>query len=171
MTSQTPPCAPWIKDFFTLRVIKRPHLSSSSIILSTSGHQGCVLSPALYFLYIHDCIPVHLSNIIIKLADNTTVIGLITGGDESAQRDGIKKTVSVSTGIWRKWVTVLALFSTGRCVERVQAFKVSGVVVSEDLSWSASTIRIINSTLSSWVCPGDATQRGKASGGLLLGGH
>lgn len=95
-----PSMCPWIKDFFTnrpLRVIKRPHLSSS-IILSTSGHQGCVLSPALYFLYIHDCIPVHLSNIIIKLADNTTVIGLITGGDESAQRDGIKKTVSVSTG-------------------------------------------------------------------------
>lgn len=163
-----PSMCPWIKDFFTnrpLRVIKRPHLSSS-IILSTSWPHGCVLSPALYFLYIHDCIPVQLNWLTIQLS-------LGWSQEELSQPRGMGlKRLSVSVlDIRRKWVTVLALFSMGRCVERVQAFKVSGVVVSEDLSWSASTTRIINSTLSSWVCPGDATQRGKASGGLLLGGN
>ncbi len=48
--------------------------------------QGCVLSPLLYSLYTHDCAATHSSNVIVKFADDTTVIGLITDNDETAYR-------------------------------------------------------------------------------------
>ncbi len=44
----------------------------------------CVLSPLLYSLYTHDCTATHSSNVIVKFADDTTVIGLITDNDETA---------------------------------------------------------------------------------------
>uniref|UniRef100_A0A669B6K4 Reverse transcriptase domain-containing protein n=1 Tax=Oreochromis niloticus TaxID=8128 RepID=A0A669B6K4_ORENI len=77
----TPICL-WIKDVLTNRphsVRLGPHLSST-ITLSTGSPQGCVLSPLLFTLYTSDCSPTHLSNTIIKFADDTTVVGLISRG-------------------------------------------------------------------------------------------
>ncbi|KAF7652731.1 hypothetical protein LDENG_00093340, partial [Lucifuga dentata] len=51
----------------------------------------CVLSPLLYSLYTYDCSPAFSTNSIIKFADDTTVIGLISGGDESAYRQEVQK--------------------------------------------------------------------------------
>jgi hypothetical protein len=47
----------------------------------------CVLSPFLFSLFTHDCVATHSSNSIIKFADNTTVVGLITNNDEIAYRE------------------------------------------------------------------------------------
>ncbi len=41
-------------------------------------------------LFTHNCIPVHGSNSIIKFADDTTVVGLISGNDEMAYRDEVQ---------------------------------------------------------------------------------
>jgi hypothetical protein len=49
-----------------------------------------VLSPLLYSLFTHDCTARHDSNTIIKFADNTTVVGLITDNDETAYREEIR---------------------------------------------------------------------------------
>jgi hypothetical protein len=46
-----------------------------------------VLSPLLYSLFTHDCMARHESNTIIKFADDTTVLGLITDNDETAYRE------------------------------------------------------------------------------------
>ena len=62
---------------------------SSTLTLSTGAPQGCVLSPLLYSLYTHDCVAKHTSNIIFKFADDTTILGLITDGDETAYRDEV----------------------------------------------------------------------------------
>jgi hypothetical protein len=43
-----------------------------------------MLSPLLYSLFTHDCVAKHTSNSIIKVADSTTVVGLITNNDETA---------------------------------------------------------------------------------------
>ena len=44
------------------------------------------MSLLLCTLYTYDCTSVHPSNSIIKFADDTTVVGLISGEDESAYR-------------------------------------------------------------------------------------
>ncbi len=49
---------------------------------------GLLLSPLLYSLYTHDCTATHSSNIIVKFADDTTVISLITDNDEMALQRG-----------------------------------------------------------------------------------
>ena len=56
---------------------------STSLTLNTGAPQGCVLSPFLYSLFTHDCVAMHASNSIIKFADDTTVVGLITNNDEN----------------------------------------------------------------------------------------
>jgi hypothetical protein len=54
-----------------------------------------VLSPLLYFLFTLDCVAKHASNSIIKFADNTTAVGLITNDDETAYREEVR-----ALGVW-----------------------------------------------------------------------
>ena len=49
-----------------------------------------MLSPLLYSLFTHDCVAMHPSNSIIKFADDTTVVGLITNNDETAYREEVR---------------------------------------------------------------------------------
>lgn len=83
-----PPTCTWTLDFLTNRkqaVKIGPHLSST-ITVSTGAPQGCLLSPLLYSLYTHDCTSSHPSTAIFKFADDTAVVGLITGWQVSLQR-------------------------------------------------------------------------------------
>ena len=64
--------------------------TSATLILNTGAPQGCVLSPLLYSLFTHDCMARHDSNTIIKFADDTTVVGLITDNDETAYREEVR---------------------------------------------------------------------------------
>ncbi len=77
----------WILDFLTGRsqVVRMGNNTSSPLTLNTGAPQGCVLSPLLYSLYTHDCTATH-SSISSIFADDTTVIGLITDNDETANR-------------------------------------------------------------------------------------
>ena len=76
-------------DFLTDRkqTVRICNLVSSPLVLNTGAPQGCVLRPLLFSPYTYDCKPRHDSNIIIKFADDTTVIGLISDDDESAYRE------------------------------------------------------------------------------------
>ena len=52
--------------------------------------QWRALSPFLYFLFTHDCTARHNSKTIIKFADDTTVVGLITDNDETVYREEVR---------------------------------------------------------------------------------
>ena len=78
----------WILNFLTDRpqVVRVGNNTSAMLILYTGASQGCMLCPLLYSLFTHDCVAKHDSNTIIKFADDTTVVGLITNSDKIPQR-------------------------------------------------------------------------------------
>ena len=84
---------PWFSIEQTAGCENRCNLSSSRT-LSTGSPEGCVLSPMLYSLFTYDCVSCHESTQILKFADDTTVLRLITNADESAYRDQVNKLIS-----------------------------------------------------------------------------
>uniref|UniRef100_A0A8C6L2U8 Reverse transcriptase domain-containing protein n=1 Tax=Nothobranchius furzeri TaxID=105023 RepID=A0A8C6L2U8_NOTFU len=157
----TPICR-WILNFLTNRpqVVRVGKYTSSSLILSTGTPQGCVLSPLLYSLFTHDCVAKHESNIIIKFADDTTIIGLITGNDEAAYREevtalhewcldnnlslNISKTKEMIVDYRKRPVREhRPIHINGVMVERVSSFKFLGVNITEDFSWTLHTDAVI----------------------------
>ncbi len=65
--------------------------SSSTRTISTGAPKGCILSPLLFSLYTNDCTSKDPSVKLLKFADDTTLIGLIQDGDESAYRQEVKE--------------------------------------------------------------------------------
>lgn len=60
--------------------------------MSMGSPQGCVLSPLLFYLLTHDCSATLSSKHIIKFADDTTVVDLISSNDESVYRMEVLET-------------------------------------------------------------------------------
>ncbi len=83
----------WITSFLTDRqqLVRLGKVSSSTRTISTGAPQGCVLSPLLFSLYTNDCTSKDPSVKLLKFADDTTLIGLIQDGDESAYRQEVKE--------------------------------------------------------------------------------
>ncbi|KAF0036611.1 hypothetical protein F2P81_011923 [Scophthalmus maximus] len=156
------PLRHWLMDFLTNRpqYVKSGHTCSTTITLNTGVPQGCVLSPFLYSLFTHDCRPVHGSNTIIKFADDTPVIGLISNNDETAYREEVQhlaawcadnnlllntsKTKELIVDFRRKrGSTHNPIHINGMAVERVSSFKFLGTHITEDLSWSTNTSSLL----------------------------
>ena len=128
--------------------------TSSTLTLGTGSPQGCVLSPFLYSLYTHDGGPAHHSNVIVKFADDITVMGLISNGDETAYREEVQRLTawcSANNLLLNASKTKEMIFDwsgtrgdltplqiDGVCVERV-SFKFLGMQVSKDLTWHTNT--------------------------------
>ncbi|KAK0133936.1 Tripartite motif-containing protein 16 [Merluccius polli] len=81
----------WILDFLVGRpqAVRIGNRTSKTTTLNTGAPQGCVLSPLLFTLLTHDCAATHTSNHLIKFADDTTVVGLISRGDETPYREEV----------------------------------------------------------------------------------
>ena len=142
----------------TQRVRVGPHFSTA-LSTSTGSPQGCVLSPLLNTQYTHDCSPTHHSNTVVKSADDTTVVGLISGGDESAYQAQVEhlmtwcrvnnlllktsKTKELIVDFRNKKTDIQPLHISGECVERVTDFRFLGVHISEDLTWGTNTAELV----------------------------
>ena len=86
----------WIHSFLTGRPqsVRVGEVTSSTLTLSTGAPQGCVLSPALFTLFTHDCTSIHPSNTTVKFADDTTIVGLISDNNETHYREKVQHLVS-----------------------------------------------------------------------------
>ncbi len=150
----------WILDFLTGRPqsVHVGHNTSSTTTLSTGAPKGCVLSPLLFTLLTHDCTAKFSSNHIIKFADDTTVVGLISN-DETHYREevaqlaewcgannpsfNVEKTKEVVMDFRRRNSTdhpPLTIDSS--TVERVSSTKFLGVHITEDLTWTTNTMSL-----------------------------
>uniref|UniRef100_A0A8C7Y9D2 Reverse transcriptase domain-containing protein n=1 Tax=Oryzias sinensis TaxID=183150 RepID=A0A8C7Y9D2_9TELE len=127
--------------------------------VSTGTPQGCCLSPKLFSLYTHDCTSPDSNIIIIKYADDTTVLGLIREGDESAYRDlvhsitiygedndlvlNVEKTKEVILDYRRKAPPHQPLIINGTVVERTDCHRFLGLQITNSLSWKKNTVATV----------------------------
>ena len=114
--------------------------------------RGCMLSPLLYSLFTHDCMATHDSNTIIKFADDTTVVGLITNNNETAYREEVR-----DVAVWCQDNNLsLNVIKTNEMimdyrkrraeravVQQVESFKFLGVHITSKLSWSKHTKTVV----------------------------
>ncbi|KAI3363725.1 hypothetical protein L3Q82_001339 [Scortum barcoo] len=147
----------WIRDFLTNmpQVVRIWDNTSSTLVLSTGTPQGCVLSPALFTLFTSDCSAIHSTNTIVKFADDTTIVGLISDNDETHYREEIQhltqwcsnnnlvlntsKTKEVIVDYRRSRRTEHApLLIHGEAVERVNNIKFLGIHITSDLTMNTA---------------------------------
>lgn len=156
-----PDLCDWLLDFLTGRPqsVRIGNRTSASITTNMGTPQGCVLSPILYTLFTHDCTASHPENIILKFADDTAVIGRITGGDEAAYRREVDSLVTwcgvnnltLNTDKTKEMIVDMRkerrphqpLLIRGLEVERVSTFKYLGVHISDDLTWTTNTTQVV----------------------------
>ncbi|KAL0185677.1 hypothetical protein M9458_017347, partial [Cirrhinus mrigala] len=143
----------WITSFLTDRqqLVRLGKLMSSTRTTNTGTPQGCVLSPLLFSLYTNDCTSKDPSVKLLKFADDTTLIGLIQDGEESAYRQEVKelavwcsqnnlelntlKTVEMIIDFKRNPPALTPLSIMDNTVATVETFKFLGSVISQDLKW------------------------------------
>ncbi|KAM9433306.1 lipid droplet-associated hydrolase isoform 2-T2 [Salvelinus alpinus] len=151
----------WILDFQTGRpqVVSVGHTTSVTLILSTGAPQGCVLSPLLYSLFTHDCTARHDSNTIIKFADDTTVVGLITDNDETSYREEVRdlaawcqdnnlslnviKTKEMIVDYRKRRTKHVPILIDRAAMEQFESFKFLGVHITNKLTWSKHTKTVV----------------------------
>lgn len=87
---------------------------------------------------------------IVKYADDTTVVGLLTEEDKGAYRDevewlllNISKTKGLIIDHRRKNTTTSPLSINREKVERVTDFRFLGVQIDKDLTWSTNTSELL----------------------------
>uniref|UniRef100_A0A9J7WZZ8 Reverse transcriptase domain-containing protein n=1 Tax=Cyprinus carpio carpio TaxID=630221 RepID=A0A9J7WZZ8_CYPCA len=143
----------WINSFLTDRqqLVRLGTYKSSTRTISTGAPQGCVLSPLLFSLYTNDCTSKDPSVKLLKFADDTTLIGLIQDGDESAYRQEVKelavwcslnnlelntlKTVEMIVDFRRNSPALPPLTIMNSTVTAVESFRFLGTTISQDLKW------------------------------------
>ncbi|KAK1787403.1 hypothetical protein P4O66_002727 [Electrophorus voltai] len=146
------PCSRW-------PVVGCPFLQPRLLAL-VSGPQplvgGALSRPLLYSLSTYDCTATSSSTIIVKFADDTVVMGLISDNDERAYLEEIKhlenwcqennlllnvsKTKELIVDCSKKQERhYQPVRISGTTVERVDSFRYLGVHISQDMSWSRHT--------------------------------
>jgi hypothetical protein len=147
----------WILDFLTGRpqVVRVGNNTSATLILNTEAPQGCVLSPLLYSLFTHDCTARYNTKTIIKFADDTTVVGLITNNNETAYREEVRdlavwcqdsnlslnmiKTKEMIVDYRKRRTEHATILIDRAVVEQFQSLKFLGVHITNKLTWSKHT--------------------------------
>ncbi len=150
----------WITSFLTDRqLVRLGKFMSNNRSTNTGAPQGCVLSPLLFSLYTKGCTSKDTSVKLLKFADDTTLIGLIQDGDESAYRQEVKelavwcslnnlelntlKKVEMIVDFRRNPPALSPLTIMNSTVTAVESFRFLGTTISQDLNWDTHIYSIV----------------------------
>lgn len=143
----------WIHDFLSQRTqrVRMGSLSSQPLTLSTGAPQGCVLSPWLFSLYTNSLTSTHSSVSILKYADDTTIIGLITNNNEYHYREQVtqvatwcqnnnlqlntSKTQELIVDFSRSPTYKTSILISTQPITITDSFKFLGTYISSTLKW------------------------------------
>ena len=143
----------WILNYLTNQpqYVRTKLEISGSITLNTGAPQGCVLSPVLFVLYTNDLQSNQDSIKIIKYADDTAVIGLITDNNSNDYIKSIEyvnnwcdvnylnlnvsKTKEVIWDFRRNRIETEPVVINDRDVEVVDSYKYLGCVIDNKLKF------------------------------------
>ena len=146
----------WIVSYLTKRsqYVKVGTSAISNVIMSNTGvPQGTVLAPFLFTVYTSDIRSEYASCPLVKFADDTALIGLISNDDDTLYLNqlnifvnycnenflelNVKKTKEMIIDFRTKHKVTPEPVLIGDCVvERVSEYKYLGVVMDEKLNWN-----------------------------------
>ena len=142
----------WIIDYLTSRsqFVVFQSLKSDTLYSNTGVPQGTVLAPLLFSLYTSDCRSSNESCSIVKFADDTVLIGLISDDDSSKYVDeinkfvtyckinflelNVKKTKEMIIDFRKSNALPDPFIINDHTVERVRTYKYLGVMLNNNLS-------------------------------------
>ena len=153
--SVNPTVISWIHSFMTNRPqqVRIGDTLSEVLVTNTGAPQGCVLSPVLFTTYTADCrANDNVGNIQIKFADDTSLSGLVSEGDENSYRQAVDelvawcdrhylvlnvtKTEEMIIDFRTKKEPLEPLTIKGEDVRQVKTYKYLGTIIDDQLSWS-----------------------------------
>ena len=121
----------------------------SDVLFSSSGSpQGCVLSPLLFILYTNDCRSQYPQHHILKFADDSVILSLLSSDDpdhgpvvrdftdwceSSFSNINVSKTKEMSIDFRKNRTVTTPAVIFGEKVEIVSQYKYLGTIVDDDL--------------------------------------
>lgn len=142
----------WTLNFLTKRqqFVRHSQGSSERKSVNIGSPQGCVLSPIFFVIYTNELTSSHDSNMLLKFADDTAIIGRMQGTDDSSYHDDIARTVKwcQENNLYlndKKTKEVIVDFRksknvgqpvniNGTDIERASHYKYLGVIIDNKLS-------------------------------------
>ena len=144
----------WVLDYLLNRpqYVQTKTEISDTISLNTGAPQGCVLSPVLFIIYTNDMQWRSDKTFIVKYADDTAIVGLISKDDDKDYLDcidfvnlwcnqnyldlNVSKTKEMLWDFRRNHVTPVPVVIDDLSVECVKCYKYLGLMLDDKLNFS-----------------------------------